>query len=54
MPIATGEFENAIRLLQKYTTLINSGKASAKNYLNRGNIHQQLRMLEAASERGIL
>lgn len=48
MPVATGEFENAIRLLQKYTALVNDGNASAQIYLERGNIHQQLRMLEAA------
>ncbi len=44
----SGEFKDAIRLLQQYSALINAGKTSAKNYLNRGKVHQQLRMLEAA------
>lgn len=44
----TGEFKDAIRLLQRYSALINAGKTSAKNYLSRGKVHQQLRMLEAA------
>ena len=42
------EFTKAVRLLQKYTGLIQAGKATANTYFQRGTIHQQLRMLEAA------